>query len=380
MGMHARSLGWPTLLMASLTPAVTACTETRSTPTAVRVDAGNAPTESVEELNARLIEAVDRGVAGELLARGVDPNARAADTRTPIMRASHAQVLKMLLDAGANVGAFDEDGRDALMHLFLDPGRVERKSQAHMLASADIDLARTDRFGATSVEYAARAGDGDSVNLLLFLGAPAVLSDRAYAALAMTRAGTTSRTIVVVRPRISREKSRPQLVYDEAEVRFDDLDPEVVTIALELGESVPGRRVTVIAPDGVKVSMQERSETSVSISDEGPHLDLTEWRHGYTPWSERPEVVPRIFAAAEGPASCTLPFPPTTHAELAEAIRALGPAYEPERWIVLTGTSADDFDVTRFVGPSAIEWRISVRQGEAFVPVKTIRFTVPMGC
>lgn len=56
---------------------------------------------------------------------------------------------------------------------------------------------------------------------------------------------------------------------------------DTVTILAEVGESIEDQKIIVSGSD-LKVDYQY--ETSLTISKEGPHCDLTNWKHFYSDW------------------------------------------------------------------------------------------------
>jgi len=59
-----------------------------------------------------------------------------------------------------------------------------------------------------------------------------------------------------------------------------------VEAALDLGEIVENRRFQILQSIYDKIAVFQRYETSFTIQDEGPHCDLTDWKHGYTQWKK----------------------------------------------------------------------------------------------
>lgn len=100
---------------------------------------------------------------------------QASDASTVLLLAAQRgkpQIVRLLLEAGAQVDAVDEDGRSAL-HLAASEGHLEVMRQ---LFAAGIDVNRPSTRGATALHNAAWAGRLGAVELLLSHGANATLS------------------------------------------------------------------------------------------------------------------------------------------------------------------------------------------------------------
>lgn len=52
----------------------------------------------------------------------------------------------------------------------------------------------------------------------------------------------------------------------------------------ELGSTIEGQLLVVLSENLSEVKVEESYETSVTISKEGPHCDLLNWRHYYSEW------------------------------------------------------------------------------------------------
>jgi hypothetical protein len=105
---------------------------------------------------ADLFAAAARGDAeriGALLARGVDPDVRDAQARTPLMHAALQPAADALLAGGARPDARDADGRTALHHACARG----HDGVVHRLLEAGLDLLDRDGQGASALELALRA-------------------------------------------------------------------------------------------------------------------------------------------------------------------------------------------------------------------------------
>ena len=114
------------------------------------------------------IRAGDTQGAEGLLRSGVDPDTRDASGSTALMYAAAfapEATMQLLLTAGANVNAANQNGATALMWATHDPAKV----RLLLGRGADVDAARPD--GATAVFAAALRGNPQVVELLVAAGA-----------------------------------------------------------------------------------------------------------------------------------------------------------------------------------------------------------------
>jgi hypothetical protein len=104
-----------------------------------------------------------------LLEKGAEPNAKQAEGRTALMAASsgHADVVKLLLDKRAEVNAKDVSGRTALM-VAMQRGDW---ASAKLLLNKGADANAKDRDGRGPLMTAAERGSLEIVKLLLEKGA-----------------------------------------------------------------------------------------------------------------------------------------------------------------------------------------------------------------
>ncbi len=67
----------------------------------------------------------------------------------------------------------------------------------------------------------------------------------------------------------------------DTQTRFEDMSSETISIDLEPGESIENQIIVLHANPNLSAEfrLEQRFETSMSFSDEGPHLDLLDWKH-----------------------------------------------------------------------------------------------------
>ena len=149
-------------------------------------------------------------------------------------------------------------------------------------------------------------------------------------------------------------------------------------VDLDLGESVEGYRLSLLTPPGCATEhrVQWQFETSVTVMDEGPHVDLLDWKHHTAPW---------VDIEPHGPGRYRLPtlseeqrtsFPPVSVSELIEAVRAEG----GDRWAEMVAEVKGPNDYPSGVGLSTYRVRVLARDAAGWVPLYSVVFRYPMGC
>lgn len=74
-------------------------------------------------------------------------------------------------------------------------------------------------------------------------------------------------------------------IWDE-EGKLKEQQKDTARIYLELGESIEGQKLKIRTFKKGKIRIYQRFENSVTVMNEGPHCDLTEWEHYNSEWKE----------------------------------------------------------------------------------------------
>lgn len=162
--------------------------------------------------------------------------------------------------------------------------------------------------------------------------------------------------------------------------------PSQLEATLDIGDEAGGRVLRLIAADDTRehrVSVQ--FETSAAIGGEGPHLDLVDWKHCRSDWRAAPAVGDggfRLPAPEEHDHSC---FPPTTRAELRDAVRQAVRRHDwdpvaERHWLGLAARAATVGEEPSYVAISLIRVRIEQREAGGWRLLTEIELHVPMGC
>ena len=117
-----------------------------------------------------LIEAIQAGNSGkalELVAAGAPLEARDPENRTPLLLATHAnlvEIARALIGAGADVNAKDNIHDTPFLYAGAEGRNEILKS---ILATGKANLADTNRYGGTALIPAAHHGHPETVRILL---------------------------------------------------------------------------------------------------------------------------------------------------------------------------------------------------------------------
>ncbi len=157
-------------------------------------------------------------------------------------------------------------------------------------------------------------------------------------------------------------------------------------IDLELGDEPYGAVLKLDSAGGeVSHRVLVQFETSLAIGDEGPHVDLLDWKHCASAWQVlQPSasggfVLPHPSAAQ---ASC---FPPSSMAELKAALRSVlqangTPEPDRQRWMTLADSIRLPGDAPSYIGVSKVRVRIDEQANGQWKQVTTLEFMLPLGC
>ncbi|MET0580577.1 MAG: hypothetical protein ABWX88_08475 [Pseudoxanthomonas sp.] len=159
-------------------------------------------------------------------------------------------------------------------------------------------------------------------------------------------------------------------------------------IILELGDDPYGAVVqldTQAKPELHAYRISVQFETSLAIGDEGPHVDLLDWKHCTSAWKivevgeDGGFVLPK---PTEAESTC---FPAATKAEIKTAVRSALRRYGMddsggEHWLELADSVNAPGELPSYIGVSKVRVRIEKRIERSWKEVTTIELMPPMGC
>jgi len=154
---------------------------------------------------------------------------------------------------------------------------------------------------------------------------------------------------------------------------FSKVYQDTCIIYLGLTSNIGGWYFTVDDTINSQSRVFEKEITSLVITDEGPHLDLTNWKHYESTWKEV-ETNGNTFFIDSLIYTDSLPFPETTNTEIVNYLTE--EQYEPlSRWVDLAKTCK-----------SANTYPCQVMYSQLIVNIKRLNkdfyiiFVIPMGC
>jgi hypothetical protein len=145
----------------------------------------------------------------------------------------------------------------------------------------------------------------------------------------------------------------------------------------DLGWDLDSTTILVMAEHYSTVEVYQAFETSIVISDEGPHCDLTAWKHFTSNWIKLKELKPSVFISASIDSASSYSFPKVKMSHVAEAAKkACG-----ERWADHIKNTKSIYDYPCDVGISTFFLKIIAKEKVSGKQIKKIiRISVPMGC
>jgi len=82
-----------------------------------------------------------------------------------------------------------------------------------------------------------------------------------------------------------------ELIIDSLEIwdekgKLKNVQKDSAIVYLELGETIEGQKIKLVQKKEGIINIYQRFENSVTIMDEGPHCDLTKWKHYNSEWKK----------------------------------------------------------------------------------------------
>jgi hypothetical protein len=174
---------------------------------------------------------------------------------------------------------------------------------------------------------------------------------------------------------------------------LEDMPGDPVTVDLDLAESIEDQLIILHTYPGEswEFKVEQQFETSLTIMDEGPHLDLLDWKHYTSAWKEIKMVERNKFLTSEINESESSKFPKVTSREIQRAVGGADKklyadytesADDPvgEKWANTARQCKSSLDYPCTVSVSKIRFRIMVKEGDRWKIIKRMEFNVPMGC
>jgi len=156
---------------------------------------------------------------------------------------------------------------------------------------------------------------------------------------------------------------------------FNNKTEETTVVHLELGDSPENNLLKFDSGEAEIVNVYQRYETSATIMDEGPHLDLMDWAHYTSDWAPLEESSDYSFKSIAYREEDASKFPKVDIEQLKVMVRDIG----GERWAELVKDVKTINDYPIGVGISKIEFKIEYLLKD-IKKTKYIVFEMPLGC
>jgi hypothetical protein len=191
-------------------------------------------------------------------------------------------------------------------------------------------------------------------------------------ALAAAHAGPSVLESVEIVPSKKESFSSPTLI------KFQAKSADIVSVDLELGDSLNDLILRLHPQSGVRGEfvVEQSFETSLTVMQEGPHLDLVEWKHHTSPWVPLKKLSATDFRIPTISEADSQKFPEVTPKEIRAIVAKEGGAKLGEYVSKVKGPN----DYPCGIGLSKVSFRIILKEGGEARVVKTLEFLVPMGC
>jgi len=199
--------------------------------------------------------------------------------------------------------------------------------------------------------------------------------------------------VFIVYPLISfgqvKEITSPTIHFEYFSVEFSDVtiwgDTEVlenvsadkILLYLELGETVQDLKIKIGDLGLSQLRIYQQYETSLSITNEGPHLDLLKWKHFTSNWNEINQLEQNIFKTLSYNEKEEEQFPEFSEGELIEYLKSIGYAGYAD---LIKNPKYPNGEKHWWIGLSIVRFKISGIDSENNKIEKLIEFEVPMGC
>lgn len=157
-------------------------------------------------------------------------------------------------------------------------------------------------------------------------------------------------------------------------------------IQVDLGLGEPIAKLIILHSkmgEDYEFRIEQQYETSLSLMDEGPHMDLLNWKHYVSEWKILESVGRHSFVSKEVVSD---KFPKVTTAEIIQATKEQSArwareGYNPEeRWVKIARKCKIPTEYPSGVSISKVRLKISVKTGKGWKEIHGIDILVPMGC
>lgn len=152
---------------------------------------------------------------------------------------------------------------------------------------------------------------------------------------------------------------------------------DTAKVSLDLSGTPENKFLKIIQKKYKKIEVFQRYENSITIMDEGPHCDLTEWKHFYSEWKKLPyNKIKNSFKTFKYSTKDWEKFIPVKINELKSAVDE----FCGEKWSKLIKNIKTANEYPSGVSMSKIFLKVILTNKNDQITEKIIEFEIPMGC
>ncbi|KAB1155946.1 SH3 domain-containing protein [Tenacibaculum aiptasiae] len=160
-------------------------------------------------------------------------------------------------------------------------------------------------------------------------------------------------------------------------VALTKVQKDTAKLSLDLSGTPENKFFKIIQKKYKKVEVFQRHENTITIMDEGPHCDLTEWKHFYSEWKKLPyDKIKNSFKTFEYSSKDWEKFIPVKISELKNAVDK----FCGQRWANLVKNIKKTNEYPSGVSMSRIFLKVILTDKNNQITEKIIEFEIPMGC
>ncbi|MBK5719705.1 hypothetical protein JGH11_02340 [Dysgonomonas sp. Marseille-P4677] len=165
------------------------------------------------------------------------------------------------------------------------------------------------------------------------------------------------------------------ILLNEEEPIIEAYQSDSIHIIIEMGETIEGQLIEIITDNLNNMKIEQCYETSITVMNEGPHCDLTNWRHYLSNWIELNKNTNNQFICYTYEDNEKEIFPEIDIEELKDAVLV----HCGEKWHELIKEKSNPKEYPFGVGISRYYLKITGYNEKEFVS-KIIILENPMGC
>ena len=149
-----------------------------------------------------------------------------------------------------------------------------------------------------------------------------------------------------------------------------------ITIPLEIQDQISNANLIIVGNKNDKIRASLQLETSMSIQDEGPHLDLLDWKHCTSDWLTLDNSATHQFKLPDFESISLDCFPEVTLAEIKQAVLQ----HDGQEWMPLFDRDSFNKEMNLLTGISAARIKIEQMIEGKWVVVTIVNLNIPIGC